>query len=467
MPWLPKAIWGCFVTIYLLWFAKNGSLPVDLNFYERWAVVVVVGWGPMLMPLTWSKFFMALWGYAATVSMGPVVVWFHRATDTPFSTWSYWMAIIVIAWGPLLLPWARRAMAGGAASTSSIVDSAPRAANSDWHFKCPELELSLDLAKGELRVIARNAKYKSGGFDAQWATGRVDITRPARQCRLEVTPIMKNEYVSGDTFTTIYNNDGSQTSIRIPGVGRSYETETGRHMVRFKQSSEEIEVVGEAPLRNFAGAIVHRTRTVEKSSLSGNLFDLDIEIASKGEGTRLTAEWKVAAKMISELTNAMRNSILAERQARDEVDFIAKESADKVATDQSIAKARAHVAELSDKAGVEEPFSAWQRNRDGSIIWLIGVDKNARGFIEVAGDVWMGSITAAGATARIVELPMKGDDKKQLEYALEIELRDPEFERKNLAKRRYKLMQGCTVEELRVWTDRFEILTRPSPAAQS
>jgi hypothetical protein len=119
----------------------------------------------------------------------------------------------------------------------------------------------------------------------------------------------------------------------------------------------------------------------------------------------------------------------------------------------------ARVSELKELAGLGEAFSENALYDNGSLAWTIAADKSGRAVVEWNGDVWIGSLKDACATASLDEIPAKTDGAAPT-FALGIVVKDDEFERSQLRKRRFQLMVGYPKAQITTWIDRIEILAR-------
>ncbi|MGK5028818.1 hypothetical protein ACQ4W7_04440 [Janthinobacterium sp. MDT1-19] len=117
------------------------------------------------------------------------------------------------------------------------------------------------------------------------------------------------------------------------------------------------------------------------------------------------------------------------------------------------------VSELKKQAGLGEALSEIALYENGSLAWIIAADRSGSAVIELNGEVWMGSLKEACATASLDEIPAKANGAAPT-FALGIVVKDEEFERSHLHKRRFQLMVGYSKEQITTWIDRIEILAR-------
>lgn len=115
--------------------------------------------------------------------------------------------------------------------------------------------------------------------------------------------------------------------------------------------------------------------------------------------------------------------------------------------------------ELKKLAGLVDALSETALYENGSLAWTIAADKSGRAVVELNGDVWIGSLKDACATASLDEVPAKTDGAAPT-FALGIVVKDDEFERSQLRKRRFQLMVGYPKAQITTWIDRIEILAR-------
>lgn len=117
------------------------------------------------------------------------------------------------------------------------------------------------------------------------------------------------------------------------------------------------------------------------------------------------------------------------------------------------------VSELKKQAGLGEALSEIALYENGSLAWIIAADRSGCAVIELNGEVWMGSLKEACATASLDEIPAKANGAAPT-FALGIVVKDDEFERSHLRKRRFQLMGGYSKAQITTWIDRIEILAR-------
>jgi hypothetical protein len=117
------------------------------------------------------------------------------------------------------------------------------------------------------------------------------------------------------------------------------------------------------------------------------------------------------------------------------------------------------VSTLKKQAGLDEALSEVALFNNGSLAWVIAADRNGCAVIELNGDVWMGSFKEACAKAILDEIPAKTQGAAPT-FALGIVVKDDEFERSQLRKRRFQLMVGYSKAQITTWIDRIEILAR-------
>jgi hypothetical protein len=165
--------------------------------------------------------------------------------------------------------------------------------------------------------------------------------------------------------------------------------------------------------------------------------------------------WTPIDEKIDPMGFAREKAYIAERQDQLIENKLIARAAWKAKREISMARAE----ELKNLAGLVDALSEIAIYGDGSLAWTIAADKSGHAVIQLDSDVWIGSLKDACATASLDEIPAKTDGAAPT-FALGIVVKDDEFERSQLRKRRFQLMVGYPKAQITTWIDRIEILAR-------
>ena len=463
MLWIARVAWGCCVT-YCVW--TGSPIVASLGRMDRfsaWTLIVLVGWGPMLFPPTVPKVAKMAWGWAASIYLPNALNALYYATGFQWPKPLYWPLALALAWGPAVFPWlarARRSLAfwGGA---SALRDAAGRKA--DWTFSDDGLEIAIDLARRELRLRAKRARWREAGGD--WNVGPVEMARPLLECSLRCDATMKTVYNQTGVQGAGMTANGQPVSVFVPTGGTISQAPTGRYTLSVEHREAAWKVVGGGVFRRHDGSLSH-LGTLRKESLNIGGPKLAVEMAGlpKRVGAKLAAAWgKDAAPKIAALQKSFEAELLAERKAADEDAFLRDERAARERSAFAKESANRRIEELRAGAGVGKEFVDMAHTQDGVVLWAVAADREGRAAIMDQTERWAGSL--ASARARVsVELAEKGTGGIPDAFELVIELDDPEFERERLAKRRFKIMRSWPREKLVAWADRIQILAAQTSA---
>ncbi|MGK5024239.1 hypothetical protein [Janthinobacterium sp. RB2R34] len=165
--------------------------------------------------------------------------------------------------------------------------------------------------------------------------------------------------------------------------------------------------------------------------------------------------WAPIDKKINPMSFARGVAYVAERQDAQIESMLKARAAWTAQRDISMDR----VEEIKKLACLVDALSEIGLYGDGSLAWTIAADKSGQAVIQLGSDVWMGSLKDASANASLDEIPAKIDGLPPT-FALGIVVKDDEFERSQLRKRRFQLMVGYSKAQITTWIDRIEILAR-------
>ncbi|WP_426079313.1 hypothetical protein [Janthinobacterium sp. PSPC3-1] len=165
--------------------------------------------------------------------------------------------------------------------------------------------------------------------------------------------------------------------------------------------------------------------------------------------------WMPIEKRIFSMGSARAGAYLTEQQDSLAAMMLNKRAAWKAEREISVARAE----EVKKLAGLVDPLSETALFENGSLAWTMSADKSGQAAIQLGNDLWIGSLKEACAKATLDEIPAKTDGTAPT-FALGIVIKDDEFERSQLRKRRFQLMVGYSKAQITTWIDRIEILAR-------
>lgn len=185
----------------------------------------------------------------------------------------------------------------------------------------------------------------------------------------------------------------------------------------------------------------------------------DFEASFDGIGPVLASDfnryWMRIDKRILSMGRARADAYLTKQQDSLAAMMLNKRAAWKAAREISVARAE----EVKKLAGLVDPLSETALFENGSLAWTMAADKSGQAAIQLGNDLWMGSLKEACAKATLDEIDAKTDGAAPT-FALGIVIKDDEFERSQLRKRRFQLMVGYSKAQITTWIDRIEILAR-------
>lgn len=359
----------------------------------------------------------------------------------------------MFVWFAFFLRGTKRALRiGEGVSEDRFVDGQPRL----WRFESRELTLEADFDANTLRVKSPSCERARTTAEAGEVAerGPVDLVWPLDSCVLAVGEQEKlrtySNYATGIGTGTAWV-DGQAVTVTAPvtvntGYGGSYMAKTGRF---------NISVWVRLSPRSVHRAGCHRVGDGFKSFSSiqranGDRDHVFLEGVGRSFGAWVERETEPLRKRLEELSAAKDQECLDEdhRQAVEAILKAEQDQRDRAEAarrnDQAMeAAAEANAADLIRKAGMPENSQRiWLRYSDGAIRQLVACDRESKLLIVSEGRSWSGSVSGAKASLT----PAEGDD------AIEIELRDKDYERRHLAKPRFSLRLGSR-QAARQWAD--------------
>ena len=460
--WLARMAWGLYVTQSVL---TGGSLLASFGPMDRfsaWTFIAVLGWSPMLLPPSASKFAKLAWGWAASIYLPNVLNAIHMSTGFLWPKPLYWPLALLVAWGPAVIPWLLEARRGWSFATGASATRDKAGHGADWSFESDDLKIGVDLNGRALRLRARHARWRLEG--GEWNVGPVELDRPLLDCALKCEAIMKTVYRS--TSRTAYGmaSNGTPVTVNIPGDPYSAQEWTGRYRFTFSHRKTSLEARGSNLSKVDDGQPRHDGSAENaQRHFDGPSIEVEIPDFPGQAGERLAKEWREgAAPMIESLRKRVKEDHLAKVRAEAQDAFLRDEKAARERWAFAKESAGRQLDDLRSKGAVGGEFLDMDYGQDGVVRWALAADREGRAAIMDQAERWSGSLAEARARAT-VEVAQRGGAGAADTLELVVELDDPEFERDRLAKRRFRIMRGCPRDKLLAWADRIQILAGQNP----
>lgn len=459
MFWTLRMIWGGLFTFLMLALASSEQWlgPGGKDSLAIWSCIIVLGWGPALLPLTWGRFFGAIWAWVVAIVLPATFGAPFGSTSDPHLGATFWCVLLVVGFGPLLIQAARAARknAAFAFGRSVLRDEAGRKA--DWTFQGDGVEVAVDLVRNELRIRAHRAHWREA--PGEWNFGPVEMTRPLLECGVKIIPVKKTVWRTiGATAPASVN--GVPATVFVPTDTVGQEVYTGKYdlAVEHRKVSWESKKGGVSRMPD--GSLFHAGGPSKQRA--SEAFEIELRGLSKKFGHKLAEVWEVeVGPRIAALAEQEWNAFVARNRAELEDAFLRDESSARERAAWAKESARRRVDGLRAKAGVGDEFVDLAHNQDGVVLWALAADRQGRAVLIEQREEWQGSLARANASAS-VELAQRGGPGQPDVFELAIELDDPAFESAHLRKRRFNIMRGRPRQELVQWSDRIGILAGAS-----
>lgn len=462
MFWILRMVWGGLFTFLMLALASSEQWlgPGSKDSLAIWSCIMVLGWGPALLPLTLSRFFGAVWAWVVAIVLPATFGAPFGSTSDPHLGSTFWGTLIAVGFGPLLIQAARAARknAAFAFGRSVLRDEAGRRA--DWTFQGDGLEVAVDLVRKELRIRARRAHWRE--TTGEWNFGPVEMTRPLLECAVNIVAEKKTAWRTiGATAPVTVN--GIPTTAFIPTDTVGQEVYTGKYDLAVEHRKVSWESKRGGVSRMPDGALFHAGGPSKKRA--SEAFEIELRGLPERFGQKLSETWEFeVAPRIAALAAQEWEAFVARNRTELEDAFLRDESAARERAAWARESARRRLDGLRAKAGVGDEFVDIAHNQDGVVLWAIAADRQGRAVVIEQREEWQGSLPNANAKAT-VELTQRGGQGQPDVFELAIELDDSAFERDHLRKRRFNLMRGHPKQELMQWADRIQILSSATRVA--
>ncbi|MBW8329232.1 MAG: hypothetical protein K0M48_08815 [Thiobacillus sp.] len=340
-----------------------------------------------------------------------------------------------------------------------------------WEFNCPNFQLIIDYEAESIRLKARKATWAemvTGKDGGKWKTQRVDFTFPLESFTMSQYEVVATGFIPNSATGTAWV-DGHAVPVTVQtGGGITTTTNTGRHRVTFRSAilkksvSPSTDRMAESVRRGADGNFWHSSY-VTKNVVKEVRVEIKAEIPGGVFKKFLSAWGGNVAPRLDQIVKQDDEALLADYRKLAESEYMKTEGQQRKVFEDAKAKANATWNGLSASAGIKGDFSAWNYDPStGEIHWLAAVDKSGRGLFVANGEQWHGSM--ANAKSLVLDVP-PANKNAPTNLQLEIEVHDPDYERTNLKRRRFKIMTGRPREEIVEWSDRINILAEQTGLA--